>query len=67
MNNLDSLYNAASKVGWDPGKVTVECETDCSALVAVAMRYAGFSDDDVRLSIGTCFTASTMRSRLLNT
>ncbi len=67
MDQRDSLYYQAEKVGWDPGKVTVNCETDCSALVAVAMRYAGFSADTVRLSIGTCFTTSTMRQRLQNT
>ena len=37
----ETLYAAASKVGFDPGKVTVKCETDCSALVRVCLAYAG--------------------------
>lgn len=36
----DTLYNAAAKVGFDPGQVTVDCETDCSALVRVCVQYA---------------------------
>lgn len=33
----DTLYNAAKKVGFDPALVTVDCETDCSALIRVLM------------------------------
>lgn len=36
-----TLYNQAKKVGFDPGKVTKACETDCSALVRVCCAYAG--------------------------
>ena len=36
-----TLYNAAKPLGFDPGKVTVACETDCSALVRVCMAHAG--------------------------
>lgn len=36
-----TLYNLAKNVGFDPGKVTTACETDCSALVRVCMAYAG--------------------------
>lgn len=40
-SNRDSLYNLASKVGFNPGKVKTPCETDCSALVRVCCAYAG--------------------------
>jgi len=40
-SNRESLYAQAMKVGYDPGKVTVACETDCSALVRVCLAYAG--------------------------
>lgn len=40
-----TLYNAAEKVGFDPAKVTIDVETDCSALVRVCCAYAGI---DVR-------------------
>lgn len=37
----DTLYTAAKDVGFDPGRVTTPCETDCSALVRVCCAYAG--------------------------
>ena len=37
----NTLYREASKVGFDPSKVAVDCETDCSALVRVCCAYAG--------------------------
>jgi peptidoglycan hydrolase-like protein with peptidoglycan-binding domain len=37
----DTLYAAAKPHGFNPGKVTVKCETDCSALVRVCCAYAG--------------------------
>ena len=36
-----TLYNEASKVGFDPGLVTEDVETDCSALVRVCLAFAG--------------------------
>ncbi len=36
-----TLYTAAEKVGFDCSKVSVKCETDCSALVRVCLAYAG--------------------------
>ena len=41
-----TLYSAAKNVGFDPGKVTVACETDCSALVRVCLAYAGIKVED---------------------
>jgi hypothetical protein len=41
-----TLYNAAKEVGFDPGRVTADVETDCSALVRVCCAYAGISLDN---------------------
>ena len=40
----NSLYQKAAVHGFDPGKVDVPCETDCSALVRVCCAYAGIMD-----------------------
>ena len=40
-NQRLTLYKAADPYGFDCGKVTVDCETDCSALVRVCCAYAG--------------------------
>ena len=39
----NSLYKAAEPFGFDAAKVTVPCETDCSALVRVCCAYAGIN------------------------
>lgn len=39
--NRNTLYTQAEKVGFDPGRVTTACETDCSALVRVCCAFAG--------------------------
>lgn len=41
-----TLFAVASKVGYDPAKVTVNCETDCARLVRVCVWYAGIKADD---------------------
>ncbi len=41
-----TLYTAAKKVNFDPAKVKVTCETDCSALVRVCLAYAGIMVED---------------------
>lgn len=46
-NQRDTLYFAAKKVGFDPGKVDTACETDCSALVRVCLAYAGVTVGDI--------------------
>jgi peptidoglycan hydrolase-like protein with peptidoglycan-binding domain len=38
-----TLYEKAKDVGFDPAKVTSNCETDCSALVRVCCAYAGIT------------------------
>ena len=64
MYNRKTLYNYASKVGWDPGKVTSPCECDCSSLVAVACRYAGISANYVEVG-SNVFVTANMRLKLL--
>ena len=39
----NTLYNAAEAVDFDPGKVTTDVETDCSALVRVCCAFAGIT------------------------
>lgn len=38
-----TLFTEAKKVNWDLSKITVKCETDCSALIAVCVNAAGVS------------------------
>lgn len=58
-NQRNTLYNAAAKVGWDPGRVTTKVETDCSALVRVCLAYAGIKVGD--------FNTATEKNTLLST
>ena len=39
----NTLYKVAEPLGFDTGKVTTPCETDCSALVRVCCAYAGIT------------------------
>lgn len=41
-----TLWNAASKVGYNCSKVTTKCETDCARLVRVCVWYAGIHAGD---------------------
>lgn len=50
----NSLYVAAQSVGFDPSRVKIKCETDCSALVRVCCAYAG-------IMVGDFNTASEKR------
>ena len=54
-----TLYNAAKVVDYDCSRVTVKCETDCSALVRVCILYAGINVGD--------FTTSNEVSKVMNT
>ena len=66
MGQRNALYNLASKVGWDPGKVTTNCEADCSSLVTVALIYAGVNKNVVYQDNNSSVT-SNLRKRLLTT
>lgn len=54
-----TLYNAAAKVGFDPGRVTADVECDCSSLVRVCLAFAGISTPN--------FTTANEASVLLGT
>ena len=41
-----TLFNVASKVGYDCSKVTTPCECDCSSLVRVCLWYSGIKVKD---------------------
>lgn len=62
----NTLLAYARNVGYDPGKVTALCETDCSALVAVACMYAGVKES-VLFRNGNSATTRTLRSWLNST
>lgn len=55
----NTLYDLAREVGFDPGRVTHPCETDCSALVRVCLAYAGIYVND--------FNTSTEKSVIMAT
>lgn len=65
-NERNSLLTRARSVGYDPGKVTSACETDCSALVSLACIYAGIPESSLVIS-GNSATTTTLRSRLIKT
>lgn len=46
----NTLYNAASSVGFNPARVDTDVETDCSALVRVCCAYAGVNLPDFNTS-----------------
>ena len=48
--NRNGLYNNCKNFGFDPRKVTVKTETDCSATVRVCVHYAGITVGDFNTS-----------------
>ena len=66
MYQRNTLYHAASKVGWDPGKVTSKVECDCSALVTVACIYAGVNRSAIYQN-NSCSYTGNLRKRLYGT
>lgn len=46
----NTLWDELEKVGWDATKLTVKCETDCSAFVSACTRAAGI--DVPRVAMG---------------
>lgn len=65
-NQRNTLLTQARKVGYDPSRVTVPCETDCSALVSLCCMYAGISEYTLTIS-GNSLTTSTLRKKLKDT
>lgn len=65
-NQRNTLLTQARKVGYDPAKVIVPCETDCSADVSLCCIYAGVPESVLYVGGNSC-TTSTLRNRLLST
>lgn len=59
----NTLLNYSRNFGYDPSKVTMPCETDCSALVTLACLYAGIQEKSLVVG-GNSATTSTLRKRL---
>ena len=65
-NQRNTALTEARKVAYDPGRITKDVETDCSALVSLACMYAGIPEAALFM-YGNSATTSTLRSRLLKT
>lgn len=59
----NTLLTQARRTGYDPGKVRINCDTDCSALVTLACLYAGLPEASL-VSGGNSATTQTLRRRL---
>ena len=62
----NTLLNEVRKVNFDVRKLSVDCNTDCSALVTVACIYAGIPESTLTLR-GNCATTSTLQALLKST
>lgn len=65
-NQRNTLLAEARKVNFNLSKVRTKCETDCSALVAVACMYAGIPESALTLQ-GNCAHTRNLRQMLKNT
>ena len=45
--NRNTLITQLSKVGWNPAKINVKCECDCSSAITAAVIAAGIAKDMV--------------------
>lgn len=62
----NTLLSKCRDLGYDPGRVTSDCETDCSALVSVACMYGGVPETTLFIG-GNSATTRTLRKRLMDT
>lgn len=65
-NQRNSLLEESRKYGYDPGRVTKDCETDCSALVALCCMYAGVPENRLFIN-GNSPTTRNIEKRLWET
>ena len=65
-DSRNTLLNEARKHNYDISKVSVPCNTDCSALVSVACMYAGIPESTLTLN-GNCATTRTLQPILKST
>lgn len=62
----NSLLAEARKYSYDPGRVTKDVETDCSALVTLACIYAGIPESKLYFNNNSA-TTRTLRKLLMDT
>lgn len=65
-NQRNSLLTEARKFGYDPGRVTKDVETDCSALVSLACMFAGVPENRLFIN-GNSPTTRNIEKRLWET
>lgn len=65
-NQRNTLLTEARKHNYDVSKVSVKCETDCSALVSIACMYAGIPESVLVLN-GNCAHTRNLRGILKST
>lgn len=65
-NQRNTLLTEARKYGYDPGRVQVDCETDCSAAVTLACIFAGIPEGRLFIQ-GNSATTRNLRARLTST
>ena len=65
----NSMWDELEKVGWDAGKLSTKCETDCSAFMTACARCAGVNVPRVSLGGGqyNAPVTSTMRRAFSST
>lgn len=54
----NTLLYEARKYGYDPGKVTKDVDTDCSALVALCCMYAGIPESALYIGGNSAYTGN---------
>ena len=65
-NQRNTLLTEARKYGYDPGRVNVDVETDCSALVSLACMFAGVPENRLFIN-GNSPTTRNIEKRLWET
>lgn len=65
-NQRNDLLIKSRAVGYNPGKVTEKCETDCSALVVVACIFAGIPESALYKNGNSAYTGN-LKNRLMAT
>lgn len=65
-NQRNTALAAARKVKYDPAKINVLCETDCSAAVVIACCYAGIPESKLYSAGNSAYTGN-LKSRLVKT
>lgn len=63
-NQRNTLRTQAKSCGWDLSKITVDCETDCSAFMTVCAECSGIP---IPYTNGNAPTTSTMQNAFMNT